>query len=52
MSRVFNSVGEIPKYKQSWESMRASIVPVPVNQITAAREGNGKEGDGRVREAT
>ena len=33
---IFNLMGEIPKYKQSWESMGTSILPMPVNQIIAA----------------
>ena len=37
VSRIFNFLSEFRKQKQSWESMRTSIVPAPVNQITAGR---------------
>lgn len=36
LSRVFNNLAK--RYKQAWESMRTSILPAPVNQITAAGE--------------
>jgi len=43
---VFNFAGEILKYKQSWESMRTSILPMPVNQITAAGGRTAKKATG------
>jgi hypothetical protein len=48
---IFNSVGEIPKYKQSWESMRTSILPDAGKSDRSRGERDGEEtgegGDGK-----
>lgn len=45
VSWFFNSVGEIPKYKQSWETMTTSIAGAgKSDQSHGERDGEEKEG--------